>query len=120
LLGTVFASCGKAGEAKAKFELASAASTPDEIKWAWLAARKLPSFNEAQWQDRLRAALEEAENRTKTSGYPSWWEYSAASLAKELGQATEADTRFRNALMVPDRMLAYHLSRLAKAETRPR
>jgi hypothetical protein len=39
LLGTVFASCGKAAEAKAKFALASAATAPDQIKWAWLAAR---------------------------------------------------------------------------------
>ena len=116
LLGTVFATCGQSGEAKAKFELAAAASAPDEIKWAWLAARKLPGFNEAQWQDRLRVALEEAENRTKTSGYPSWWEYSAASLAKELGRATEADNRYRNSLMLPDRMLAYHFTRLAKAQ----
>jgi len=120
LLGTVFANCGQAGEAKAKFELASAGSAPDEIKWASLAARKLPGFNEAKWQDRLRTALEEAENRTKTSGYPSWWEYAAASLAKELGRPTEADDRFRKALMLPDRMLAYHFTRLAKAETSPR
>jgi len=118
LLGTVFAACGQAGEAKAKFEFASAGSAPDEIKWAWLAARKLPGFNEAKWQDRLRTAFEQAENRTKTSGYPSWWEYTAASLAKELGRATEADNRFRNALMLPDRMLAYHFTRLAKAEAK--
>ena len=41
LLGTVFARCGQADEAKAKFELASAASAPEQIKWAFLAARKL-------------------------------------------------------------------------------
>ncbi len=116
LLGTVFASCGEAAKAKAKFEFASSASGPDQAKWAWLAARKLPGFNEAQWQDRLRAALEQAESRTNTSGYPSWWEYSAASLAKELGQTAEAAARFRKALLLPDRMLAYHLTRLAMSE----
>ena len=116
LLGTVFASCGKAAEAKAKFELASAATAPDQIKWAWLAARKLPAFNQAQWQDRLQTSLEQAENRSDTSSYPSWWEYTAASLAKELGRPSEADIRFRKALLLPDRMLAYHLTRLAKSE----
>jgi hypothetical protein len=116
LLGTAFASCGKAAEAKAKFELASAASAPDQIKWAWLAARKLPAFNQAQWQGRLQTSLEQAENRSDTSGYPSWWEYTAASLAKELGRPAEADIRFRKALLLPDRMLAYHLTRLAKSE----
>ena len=118
LLGTVFASCGQATEAKAKFELASAASAPDQIKWAWLAARKLPNFNQARWQNRLQTSLEQAENRSNTSGYPSWWEYTAASLAKELGRPAEADARFRNALLLPDRMLAYHLTRLAKSEAR--
>jgi Tfp pilus assembly protein PilF len=117
LLGTVFASCGKANEAKVKFELASAASAPDQIKWAWLAARKLPAYDQAQWQDRLQTSLDEAENRSSTSGYPSWWEYTAASLAMELGRPAEADIRFRKALLLPDRMLAYHLTRLAKSET---
>jgi tetratricopeptide (TPR) repeat protein len=116
LLGTVSASCGKATEAKAKFELASGASAPDQIKWAWLAARKLPAFNQALWQGRLQTSLEQAENRSDTSGYPSWWEYTAASLAKELGRPAEADLRFRKALLLPDRMLAYHLTRLAKSE----
>ena len=116
-LGTVFASCGEAAEAKAKFALASSATGPDQVKWAWLAARKLPGFDEPQGQDRLRVALEQAESRADTSGYPSWWEYSAASLAKELGQTAEAAERFRKALLLPDRMLAYHLTRLAMAET---
>jgi hypothetical protein len=116
LLGTVFASCGKATEAKAKFELASTASAPDQIKWAWLAARKLPAFNQAQWQDRLQTCLVQAESRSDTSAYPSWWEYTAASLARELGRPSEADVRFRKALLLPDRMLAYHLTRLAKSE----
>src|SRR5579859_2493692 len=119
LLGTVFASCGEAAKAKAKFELASSSSGPDQAKWAFSAARKLPGFNEAQWHDRLQAALEQAESRSDTSGYPSWWEYSAGSLAKELGQTAEATVRFRKALLLPDRMLAYHLTRLAMSEAAP-
>ena len=116
LLGTVLAKCGEEAKAKAKFELAASATGPDETKWAWLAARKLPGFSDAQWQDRLRAGLEQAESRSDTSGYPGWWEYSAASLAKELGQTAEAAARFRKALLLPDRMLAYHFTRLEMSE----
>ena len=119
LIGTVFAACGHAEEAKAKFELASAASAPDEINWAFLAARSLPAFNEAHWHDRLQSALEQAESRSKTSAYPSWWKYTSATLAKDLGQNTEAQIRFRDALLLPDRMLAYHLTRLADSEPAP-
>jgi tetratricopeptide (TPR) repeat protein len=119
LLGTVLARCGEVAKAKAKFEIASSANGPEQARWAWLAAWELPGFNEAQWQDRLRAALEQAESRANNSGYPSWWEYSAASLAKELGQAAEAAVRFRKALLLPDRMLSYHLTRLAMSEATP-
>jgi tetratricopeptide (TPR) repeat protein len=118
LLGTVLTSCGEAAKANAKFALAASATGPDQAKWAWLAARKVPGFNEDQWRDRLRTALEQAESRANTSGYPSWWEYSAATLASELGQTAEAAKRFRNALLLPDRMLAYHLTRLEMSEAK--
>jgi hypothetical protein len=42
--------------------------------------------------------------------------YTAGSLAKELGKTQEADARFRKALLLPDRMLAYHFTRLVKSE----
>jgi Flp pilus assembly protein TadD len=119
LMGTVFAGCRNADEAKAKFESASSASAPDEIKWAWLAAQKLPGFSQAQWRSRLQASLEQAEGRTQTSSAASWWEYTAASLAKALGETANADTRFRNALLLPDRMLSYHFTRLAKSDATP-
>ncbi len=117
LLGSAYASCGKSDEAKSQLELAAKASAPDQIRWAFLAARKLPGFNQTQWQDRMQSALEQAANRSETSGYPSWWMYTAGTLAKELGKTQEADTRFQKALMLPDRMLAYHFTRLAKSET---
>ena len=119
LLGTVYERCGQADEAKAKFEMASVASAPDQIKWASLAAKKLPSFNQTQWADRLHAALEQAESRANNSGYPGWWEYTAATLAKALGENEEAETRARNALVMADRIVEYHLTRLSKSEVTP-
>ncbi|HEX9109877.1 MAG TPA: DUF5107 domain-containing protein [Terriglobales bacterium] len=119
LLGSAYASCGRFEEAKAKFGLASAASAPDQIRWAWLAARKLPGFKQTLWQDRLQASLEQAANRSETSAYPSWWMYTAGLLAKEMGREQEANLRFRKALLLPDRMLAYHFTRLARSETTP-
>ena len=116
LLASAYTVCGRFSEAKPKFEVAATASTPDQIRWAWLAAQKLPDFNSAQWQPRLQAAFDQAANRSDTSGYPSWWMYTAGSLAKELGRMQEADARFRNALLLPDRMLAYHFTRVAKSE----
>ena len=117
LLGTIFSSCGKQEESKQRFEAASKASAPDQILWAWQAAKKLPGFQQSQWEERLRSSLEQAENRSETSAYPSWWNYTSGSVAKELGKSEEATTRFRKALLLPDRMLAYHMTRLAQLDS---
>ncbi|MGC2195899.1 MAG: DUF5107 domain-containing protein [Terriglobales bacterium] len=119
LLGSAYSTCGKSAEANTKLQLAVAASAPDQIPWAWLAARKLPGFNGAQWQTRLQASFEQAANRSETSAYPSWWMYTAGSLAEKLGRTQEAEVRFRKALLLPDRMLAYHFTRLAKSGATP-
>ena len=115
LLGSVYASCKKAEEAAKKFQLASAASAPDQIVWAWRAAQKLPGFDGTQWQQRLQTALAQAKSRSDTSSYTSWWDYSAGALASALGDQQQANQRFQNALLLPDRMLAYHFTRLERA-----
>jgi len=81
LLGATYASCGKSEEAISKFQLAASASAPDQVRWAWLAAQKLPGFDERQWQEHLRSALLQAESRSETSAYPSWWDYTAGALS---------------------------------------
>jgi len=116
LLGTAYASCGKSDEAQETFKLAASATATDQVRWARLAAQKLPGFDQAKWQERLQAALNDAANRTETSAYPSWWMYTAGSLETELGNPQDADARFQKALLLPDRMLAYHFTRLAQAK----
>ena len=65
LLGSAYASCGNPEQARAKFEAAAAATAPDQIRWAWLAARKLPGFNPTQWQERLQSSFDQAANRSR-------------------------------------------------------
>jgi tetratricopeptide (TPR) repeat protein len=119
LLGTLYESCRQPDKAKMAFETASKASAPDQLRWAWLAAQKLPGFDSKIWQDRLKTALDQAATRSDTSGYPSWWMYTTGRLALDLGEKQEADLRFRKALLLPDRMLAYHFTRLALPEIKP-
>ena len=119
LLARVYEACGNSEEAKTKLKLAAAASAPDQTQWAYLAAQKLPNFDSAQWKDRLHVALDQAAGRSETSSYPSWWMYTTGSLAKQLGDTHEAEARFRQALLLPDRMLAYHFTRLAQSATTP-
>jgi len=118
-LGTVYSSCAKPEEAAKKFQLASAASAPDQMFWAWKAAQKLPGFGEKQWRERLQSALLQAKSRRDASSYTSWWDYSAGLLASALSSRLETNQEFQRALLLPDRMLAYHFTRLARAESVP-
>jgi tetratricopeptide (TPR) repeat protein len=118
-LGVAYASCAQPGEATKKFQLASATSAPDQMLWARRAAQKLPDFDGKQWQERLQTALAQAKSRSDTSSYASWWDYTAGTLAAALGRQQEADERFQKALLLPDRMLAYHFTRMARAEAGP-
>jgi tetratricopeptide (TPR) repeat protein len=116
LSANAYSTCGKAEEAKAKLQSATQATAPDQVRWAWLAAQKLPEFDQGQWKKKLEAAFDQAASRSETSQYPSWWMYNAGLLARDLGRSDETAVRFRNALLLPDRMLAYHFTRLARAE----
>jgi tetratricopeptide (TPR) repeat protein len=117
LVATAYASCGRTEEAKKKFQAVSAATSVDELLWAWLAARKLSGTDQQQWRDRLQSALLQLTSRSENSSYPGWWDYSAGVLAAALGDKKEADLQFQRALLLPDRMLSYHLTRLARLET---
>ncbi len=114
LLGTAYADCGNQGTAKGQFQLAAKSQAPDQVFWAWQAAQKLPGFDGNQWQERLSAALAEADSRSETSSFAGWWYYSAGALESALGNRNEAETKFKKALLLPDRMLAYHLTRMAR------
>jgi tetratricopeptide (TPR) repeat protein len=116
LVATAYAACGRSEEAERKFQIASTATAPDELLWAWLAAKKLSAIDEQQWQERLQSALLQVTNRSENSSYPGWWDYSAGALAAALGQKQEADMQFQKALLLPDRMLSYHLTRLARTQ----
>jgi tetratricopeptide (TPR) repeat protein len=114
LLATAYAACGNPEMSGSKFKAAVGGTAPDQIHWSWLAAQKLPGFMQENWQDRLNAAFDQAAARSETSQYPSWWMYNAGLLAQDLGRTDEASFRFHQALLLPDRMLAYHFTRLAR------
>ena len=116
LVGTAYESCKRSEEAKRKFQSAAAASAPDELLWAWLAAQKFSGDDEKHWRERLQSALAQLKNRSENSSYPGWWDYSAGALARALGQEQEATEQFQKALLLPDRMLSYHLTRMARLQ----
>ncbi len=113
LAGEVYDSCGEAGKAKSRYEMAAAQASPDQIVWAYRSARKLPGFDQGQWQRRLESAL--SRNFSQTS----WGYYSRGLINQSLSHAADAQADLRQALLLPDSLLAYHLTRLALAPSSP-
>ncbi len=105
LLGDMQLSCGQAGMAKQRFE--RAASGTGESVWSYMAARKIGHYDQVQWHQRLTNEL-----TTYQSAGTSLGAYNAAMLEQALGNGAAAKASFRDALLMPDPRMAYHLSRL--------
>lgn len=119
LLGMLTSACGKAGEAHKHFERASKETREDQFTWAYAAAQRLGESSASEWTPKLAAALARAERNSKTGSDNSLSLYTAGCIEATLGHRQEADEAFRQALLLPDQMMAHHLSRLARAGSIP-
>lgn len=119
LLGTLFSRCGRLPEARAHFERAARQTGAAEIFWAYEASQKLAPGNAADWQAKLEEALARAKANAEASSYASFWLYTEGLIERALEREQEADTAFQQALVLPDRLMAHHLTRLARAHSTP-
>ena len=87
--------------------------------WAWAAARKLDGYDSAQWREKLKAALSQAESNLAGSSSAGWWLYTAGVLQTALGNAEEGKGALYQALLAPENRMSHHLSRLALAGATP-
>ena len=112
LLGSLLSKCGRDGEASAMFRSVSQATGDGNIVWAFRAAEKLPGFKRNEWQQRL----EQARTRHSSDAEAGAWSFYQLGLIEQaLGNRDQADTDFKKVFLMPDRSLAYHLTRLAQA-----
>ncbi len=117
LLSNVYATCGEHEQAKLKLRSAASNSAADQEIWAWRAAQELPGFDTDAWKQQLQSALIQAINLSETSSFAGWWDYTAGTLLDALGRRAEAEERFHKALLLPDRRLSHHLTRLAHTQS---
>ncbi len=111
LLGSIFSGCGREQEARQHFERAEKDKEGRQITWAYAAAKRLGNASTNDWRKKLDAALAQAE-KSRDSSLSA---YTIGCLEVELGRRSEANEAFQQALLLPDRMMAHHLSRLAWA-----
>lgn len=113
--GTINKICGRQHDAADAFESVEKSRAPDEVYWAVQAAKQIGDYVSQDWHDRLLQARATSENRINSPD-ASYWAYVSALLDRELGDAASAESNLRNGLRLPDRLLAYHLIRLALSE----
>lgn len=116
LLGEMDAKCARAEQAQARWRTASRSGVPQEFVWAWRAARKLPDYDESKWAVRAEAALSNLNGRLESMSQKGFWAYAVGLLEQELGREEAARAHLARAVLLPDRMLSLHLSRVALGE----
>ena len=112
LIGQVESRCGHAQQAAERWRRVAASTGPADLVWAWGAAKKLDGYDGAEWTRRLETALAHALVRAE-SGSP----YTAGALEAVQGKRADAWTHFQQMLLLPDRMMSHHLSRMAMSGT---
>jgi tetratricopeptide (TPR) repeat protein len=115
LVGSVYKSCGLTVKSEAVFQRAAEQSGLDNAVWAFKASEQLPNFDENAAIEKLRDTLNRSKNNAENGEHSSWWSYNVGMLETELGDHDAAQKEFRQVLLAPDQLMAYHLTRLAMA-----
>jgi len=117
-LGEVLAACGDAGAARARFEKAAAAldAYPQpQVAFAQRAAERLGRPEATK--PRVEAALEAWANRLVVgTNFPGANAAGQGLFLRALGRESDAEAKFREALLLPDKVMSHYLSREALAE----
>jgi len=117
VLGDVYKACNLPESAQASFKHAAEKSNFEDAVWAWKASQQLPKFDPGTAKQKLQDVLERAKSSGDLSSPSGWWLYNTALLDAVLGNSQQADKEFREALLLPDRLMTYHLTRLAMSDS---
>ena len=112
LIGQVYKTCGQMDKAQQSFRRAADQPGLENAVWAWKASQELPGFDQNTAKQKLEGILENSRNNSGASPSSSWL-YSVGTLHRALNNQEQARNEFRQALLLPDRLMAYHLTRLA-------
>lgn len=119
LVGDVYKTCNFPEKAEASFKHAAEKSNFDDVVWAWKASQQLPNFDPATAKQKLQNVLQRAKSAGDLSSPSGWWLYNAALLDAVLANTQEEGKEFREALLSPDLLMTYHLTRLAMSGSAP-
>lgn len=119
LLGTLYKSCKQVDKAQANFKRAAEQANLEDAVWSWKASQEFPGFEQDAGRQKLESIIQRTRSTSEISSRTGWWLYNAAMLDRAVGRSEQAQAEFRSALLFPDQMLTYHLTRLALANSTP-
>lgn len=119
LAGLLLSRCGRMPQARARFERALQGKSTGQIVWAAAAAAKLQRGDAAGWRQQFEAALSHIKANAQEGPTSSPALYNLGLLEAALGFRQQADATLVQALLLPDGNMAYHLTRLARAQGAP-
>jgi tetratricopeptide (TPR) repeat protein len=119
LQGSVYKRCNLTDRMRASFRQATEQSNLPDAVWAWRAAKELPDLDQSSATQKLEKFLQGMKNSGESSSPTGWWFYNAALLDRAVGNTEQANSEFREALLRPDQLLTYHLTRLELAGSHP-
>ena len=108
--------CGKAEEAVSLLKRAATSNpSPENLPWMIQAEEALDTGDAAQLKVQLSRAIPFPEHLTEIGAYSSRRWYVIGLDQATLGEDAQAETSFRNALLLPDSFMSHHLARAALA-----
>lgn len=117
LVGNVYKACGATEKSSEAFERAAEQSGLDNAVWAFKASQQLPNFDQNVATQKLQTIRNRAKSNAESGDESSWWLYNVAMLDAALGDRDRAQQEFRQALLAPDHLMSYHLTRLAQSSS---
>jgi len=114
LIGSVYKSCGLSDKSGRAFQSAAGQSGLENAVWSMKASEQLPNFDQSAAKEKLRNFLDRLQTNADAD-QSSWFFYNIGMLETALGDRERAQKEFRRALLEPDHLMAYHLTRLALA-----
>ena len=115
--GELLALLGNDDAAREHWTRAAAGRDFRQTAFAYRAAQKLGTANEAEWRPRLETALAEADLYLFRGGhYPAVATCARGMLLRALGRVPEGDEALRQVFVLPDKGMPHHIARLALQE----
>jgi len=114
-MAAVAKACQHDEQSQEFLQKAASSKTGADTAWSLKAEALLAPSSEKAGLEKVQASLASAKRTRETSSYTGWWWYNIGTMEAAMNHRDEAESAFKNALLLPDSMMSHHMSRAAMA-----